>query len=181
MLFSFRPVCPDLLFYGGGFNDKWCRKEIYRPKKPLMWSARLKVDTAYFFGLEKDFYSTGKYFSPCYGGSFGQLATRKGIKDQCFVLSSYLGLKFFCPLGLNARLFLFYSPGGPSLLSNNTFVETSFSNRFVFTDQLGVGVKWDRNFGFEMGARLYHFSNGDIFPINGGIDVPIMFYLGVYR
>ena len=69
-----------------------------------------------------------------------------------------------------------YSPAGPSLLSKKQFVSTSFSNCFVFQNQFGVGVSIVKDNEYEVIIKQYHYSNGDIFPINGGIDLPLNFW-----
>lgn len=166
--------------YYGFYPQEAKLEHLYRPPKPLMWCARLKVDRAYFFGNEMNIYKLGEFFHLVYGVSVGYLEKHLDGIHKNLVLSTYLGMRFDLQFTKKLHAIFFYSPAGPSALMNKEFATTRYSNNFVFTDQIGIGLKFDRRHPIEIGARMYHFSNADIFPINGGIDVPIMFYIGIY-
>jgi hypothetical protein len=166
-------------FFIGGFERGVVLSEVYRPKQPLMWSAKLKVDRAVIIAYEKQIYSLSSYLEFYGGVSFGFLQKITEVEDKAQVTGGYLLTRLYFLNKKNLKLFFLWSPAGPSLLSKNKFSSTEFSNRFVFQDQFGIGgrVKGDKE--YEIFAKLYHFSNGSLFPINGGIDIPLLVGMGV--
>jgi hypothetical protein len=165
--------------YFSFYNKRLISINPYRPPKPFFWTARLSVDYAAFVGVEKTFFSYKKYFSLSYGVSVGVLGTNSKNIDNINVISLYAISRIYV-LSLDSfRLFILYSPGGPSLLSKRAFSDTKFSNSFVFQNQLGLGFDLGSSKQFSVLLKIYHFSNGDLFAINGGIDTPLLLGLGL--
>ena len=110
--------------------------------------------------------------------SFGVLGTNSKNIDIVNVVSLYVVSKIYVLSQDGFRIFILYSPGGPSLLSKRAFSDTRFSNSFVFQNQMGLGFDLGSSKQFSLLLKIYHFSNGDLFAINGGIDTPLLLGLG---
>lgn len=160
--------------YVSGYEQEIMPNHVYRPRKPLMWNARLKVDRALLAGYEHPFYSYKKMLELYSGVSMGYLETTTKTEDQIGVVSAYLLARLYLIRSEVFSGYIIYSPAGPSLLSKSTFATTAFSNNFVFQNQFGVGASFGKNADTELFLKLYHYSNGDLFPVNGGIDIPIV-------
>lgn len=174
----------DIYATGGSFSVSGYERgavpsNVYRPSKPLMWTARLKVDRAIIAAYEKRIYKPWNYLEFYSGLSVGYLEKNQAHQDSISVISNYIMMRVYLMKTSFCGLFLLYSPAGPSFLSKKNFVKTGFSNRFVFQDQFGLGAEVKGRAHYEIFAKLYHFSNGDIFPINGGIDIPLMVGLAI--
>lgn len=159
-------------FYISGYERSLCPNDPPRPPKPLMWTATTKVDKAFILGFEHELYKT-KYLEFHSGISGGQVELLREEADSLWVGSIYLMGHLNLYKSKNLKLYVLYSPAGPSILSQNTLGPTAFSNRFVFQDQFGVGLFLNTDAKMHIFAKFYHFSNGDLFPVNGGFDIPI--------
>ena len=47
------------------------------------------------------------------------------------------------------------------------------SNRFLFQDLMGVSVVAGKNRHTVIGLGIGHYSNGNLFPINAGVAIPL--------
>jgi hypothetical protein len=157
------------------YNSSLWSGDTYRPPKPIFWTANLNADYSFFVGIDKNFFSYKDYVKFFYGANLGVLGTNKKVVDQVYVLSMHLLSKFYLLHLAKFKLYLLYSPGGLSLLSNRKFATTKFSNNFVFENQIGFGFTTSLIKNTEFFAKIYHFSNGGLFPVNGGIDIPLVF------
>jgi len=159
-------------FFVSFYEGNVISKKILRPPPPFMWTAMLKVDRAFVLGCETKVFEA-EYVSIIGGLSASNLQTSLVIKDSLWVGSVYLMAKVPLFTFKDFKGYLLYSPAGPSMLSKNTFATTGYTNRFVFQDQFGFSVMYEDT--VEFFVKQYHFSNGDIFPVNGGIDIPLQF------
>ena len=163
----------DNRFYISGYDSTYLTKTIPVLPKPLMWTARLKVDRALNVGYEHQIYSINEYIKLYLGSSVGYLQARNSKSDEMFAVSAYLLSRIYIVKKHGTEVFILYSPGGPSILSQNTFSTTKWSNQFVFQNQIGIGLSLSRLNNVEVTLRQYHFSNGGLFPVNGGVDIPL--------
>ena len=169
----------DDIFYASGYEESVLPRNTPRPPKPLMWNARLKVDRSLIIGYEKSIYTSNQFFSLYAGVSSGLMKTIHPVMDDVYVLSSYLLARFYLINRPSFKTYILYSPAGPSMLSKNQFATTGFSNLFVFQNQFGIGWELDKNAKIGCFLKMYHYSNGDLFPVNGGIDIPLVFGVSV--
>jgi hypothetical protein len=186
----FKYVCAFLLlvsglfgsrgkFFVGGFDSAVLPSDVYRPGKPLMWDAKLKVDRAIMLSYERDLYHFGRYLELYSGISGGFLESFGEKEDSIQTFGGYLMARLYFVKVRNFQMFFMWSPAGPSFLTKREFATTEFSNLFVFQDQFGIGIRVKGKREYDFFVKLYHFSNGDIFPINGGIDIPLLIGFGV--
>ena len=157
--------------YLSGFDNCYFPNDVPAPPKPLMWIAKLKVDRAINGGYEHRIYEYHNHFELYLGCSGAYLQTWNSLVDEMFVGSTYLLARIYMIRRNGAELFFLYSPGGPSILSKNTFSTTKWTNQFVFQNQFGVGVSLSRFPDLEFFIKQYHYSNCGFFPINGGVDI----------
>jgi hypothetical protein len=169
----------DDIFYASGYEESVLPRNTPRPPKPLMWNARLKVDRSLIIGYEKAVYTPNQYFSLYTGVSSGLMKTIHPVMDDVYVLSGYLLARFYFYNTSSFKTYILYSPAGPSMLSKSQFATTGFSNLFVFQNQFGIGWELDKSAKIGCFLKMYHYSNGDLFPVNGGIDIPLVFGINV--
>jgi hypothetical protein len=55
-------------------------------------------------------------------------------------------------------------------------VETG--RKFTFHDFMGIGAFTGKKKNFYTGIRIAHYSNGNIFPDNDGVMIPLTFNVG---
>ncbi|MBC61807.1 MAG: hypothetical protein CMP11_05055 [Zetaproteobacteria bacterium] len=173
---------PRYTYTLGIYNKFILQKDLPRPPKPIFWEADLLADFGSILSMEKNLYKISESILIDWGLSFcswGVYQKNEVYKKQYFhSFSIFLSSRFYLFTYEKIRPFLYYSIGGPSYISEKEFASTQFSNNFVFQDQLGLGLSFSNKPSIEISLRIFHYSNGDLFPINGGIDVPIVLGLG---
>ncbi|MBL0274441.1 MAG: acyloxyacyl hydrolase [Chitinophagaceae bacterium] len=65
---------------------------------------------------------------------------------------------------------------GPTYLSKKLLIMKG-PKHFTFHDFMGIGIFTGQKKNLNAGIRIAHFSNGNIFPQNDGIKVPLTFSL----
>lgn len=166
-------------------NLDWVNWDPPTPPSPIFWNIRHV--SANIPGNHGDYARQGgmlrysrmflarRYFSMSLGSSVSYWQNYRG---NLWAYSVYLQMRLWLPLGKNARAYLLYSIAGPTYLTNRRFGSAYFSENFLFQDYLGVGLQLGNRHAIDIEAYTTHYSNGDIFAVNSGIQVPIMFALG---
>ena len=168
----------NFLFSGKSYSQS----KIMTPPDFLFWRASTKVNSGGAFSLERILTEVNERILINKGLSLSHWMsshTASISKHGISILSVYLSGYFYFLNIFSQQLYLYTSIGGPSWMSKNSFEKTGFSNRFVFQNQLGVGTNWGGRKEYNLGLRFIHYSNGDLFPINGGFDVPVAIFLGL--
>ncbi|MCH9811263.1 hypothetical protein K0U07_00700, partial [bacterium] len=82
--------------YLGAYEDAIMPNEAYRPPKPFMWNANLKVTRSVTAGFEHRFYSYRKWME-LYTGVSGNYMEAKGTlsHDAIGAVSTYLMLRLY--------------------------------------------------------------------------------------
>ena len=71
-----------------------------------------------------------------------------------------------------------YSLAGPTFISRTTIDDQDTGRRFTFQDFMGAGVFAGRSKHLNAEIRIAHYSNGNLFPQNAGVTIPLGFNLG---
>jgi hypothetical protein len=75
-------------------------------------------------------------------------------------------------------LYLDYSVAGPTLITRTSIDGEQTGKHFTFQDFMGAGVFLGRKRRIAAEVRIEHYSNGNLFPQNPGVTIPLGFYLG---
>jgi hypothetical protein len=76
------------------------------------------------------------------------------------------------------EFYLGYSLAGPALITSTTIDGAETGRHFTFQDFMSAGVFLGRHRKVAAEARIAHYSNGNLFPQNPGVTIPLGFYLG---
>jgi len=71
-----------------------------------------------------------------------------------------------------------YSLAGPTFISSRTLEGHDLGSQFTFQDFLGGGVFLGAEKHVAIGVKINHYSNGNLFPENAGVMVPVTFTVG---
>ena len=71
-----------------------------------------------------------------------------------------------------------YSAAGPTILTRRVIDHINLSNHFIFQDLMGFGACFGKDKNIDMNIKIGHYSNGNLFPTNPGVDVPITLSAG---
>ncbi|HYN08987.1 MAG TPA: acyloxyacyl hydrolase [Vicinamibacterales bacterium] len=158
--------------FGYGIN------QFFASRFPIFWGGRVEVARGWSLHYQRNIFHTEKLFSFDVGASAAQWKSRKN-GEKFLTLSVYplLRLTFWrTPL---ADWFLSYSVAGPSRMTRKVVDDQDTgTNRFTFQDFMGMGVFAGKDRNVMIGIKIVHYSNGNLFPRNAGVAVPLTFTLG---
>jgi hypothetical protein len=99
-------------------------------------------------------------------------------KDKFFTVSVYPVLRFTAVRSPKTDLFFEYTVAGPTFISKTIIDNENTGRHFTFYDAMGIGMFTGKDKRLNAGIRIAHFSNGNVFPNNNGVKVPLTFNLG---
>ncbi len=161
--------------YGGaGFGTN----DFLSSTVPIFWGAELAVDHGFTIRYEQNLFHSQKRFAFDLGVSAARWHSQKSVEYLSSV-SVYPILKYALIRSDAADLQVSYSLAGPTILSSDTLdgVPTGTS-RFIFQDLIGLAVSAGRSRNVLVGLGIGHYSNGNLLPINPGINIPLTLTLG---
>ena len=137
------------------------------------------VETRRGFTLD---YQRNVYHSSMFAVDFGASASywkSQGEKDIFRTASVYPLLRFFVVHTESADYYASYSIAGPTYISAVIIDGRDTGDHFTFQDFIGVGAFMGKARRLNAELGLKHFSNGNIFPNNPGIKIPLTLTLGL--
>ena len=145
---------------------------------PIFWGGNLSVDHGFTVRYERNLFHTTSRFAFDLGASGARWHAPKSSEHLASV-SLYPLLRFFLIRTRSADLHVYYSLAGPTILSRADLNGVPLgTNRFSFQDLMGVSVLAGRTRNVLIGVGLGHYSNGNLFPINAGVAIPLAISLG---
>ncbi len=156
---------------GYGVND------LFSKKIPVFWGGVAHVKQGFSLNYQRNIFHTRKVFSFDWGAGIGYWKSEKK-HEEFFTLSLYPVLRFTAFRSKKADLFFEYAVAGPAFISKKIIDNEDTGPRFTFQDFMGIGLFAGAKKNWNAGIRIVHFSNGNIFPQNAGVKVPLTFSLG---
>jgi len=168
-----KPFIKNQLSFGFYAKD-FINIHIPEPPSPLFWKASLKVDHGVMLIYRHMLYHRG-FLSISVGSSISRWVKSN---EHVYAFSAFFQLRLWLFLRRHVSFYLLYSAAGPTMITDRTFATSNFSENFLFQDILGFGMQIGQSRAFTLEAYTVHYSNGDIFPKNSGIQVPFVIALG---
>jgi len=157
--------------FGYGVNNFVSRKV------PVFWGGHAEVDQGVAAHVERNVFHARKVFALDLGMSTGAYRTRRD-RQRFFTGSVYPLLRFTLVRTGAADLYFAYSLAGPTYISRTVLDGLDTGRHFTFQDFMGVGIFAGRRRNLNLGVKINHYSNGNIFPQNAGVKIPLTFGLG---
>jgi hypothetical protein len=157
---------------GYGVNDFVSKGAI-----PIFWGGSAEISRGITVQYQQNIFHARKVFSLDWGA--GMSLWRSNInKEKFFTVSLFPVFRFTALRTRSADLYFNYSVAGPSFISR-VFIDNEHSgSKFTFHDFMGMGVFAGNQRHFNAEIRISHYSNGNIFPNNAGLKIPLTFNLG---
>ena len=146
-------------------------------KVPIFWGGHAKVDFGVAPHYERNVFHTRKVFALDVGASAGFYKTRQN-NDRFYTLSLYPLFRFTFIRMRPADIYFAYSLAGPTYISKTMLDDLNTCRHFTFQDFMGLGVFAGKNRNLNVGVKINHYSNGNIFTQNAGVKIPLTFSLG---
>jgi hypothetical protein len=144
---------------------------------PVFWAGEVNVANGWSVNYQRLLLPPRRFFELAWGADASTWTSSKR-RQRFYTVSAYPVFRF-TPLRTNpVTLFLSYSLAGPSMISQTTIDDQKTGRRFTFQDFMSAGAFLGRKRRVAVEVRIAHYSNGNIFPQNPGVTVPLGFYLG---
>ena len=157
---------------GYGVNDFVSKGAI-----PIFWSGAIQVEKGFSINYQRNIFHTRKVFSLDLGAGLSYWITKKG-KEKLYTLSLYPVFRFTALRSRSTDLYMNYSFGGPSFISKKIIDGMDTGEKFTFQDFMGLGIFTGKKRKLNAEVRIAHYSNGNIFPQNNGLMIPLTLNIG---
>lgn len=146
--------------------------EFVSTKVPIFWGGNARVDIGIAPHYERNVFHTRRIFALDVGTSAGVYMTRQR-DDRFYTASVYPLLRFTFLRTTRADVYFAYSVAGPTFISKVLLDDLDTGHHFTFQDFMSIGLFAGRNRHVNVGVKINHFSNGNIFTQNAGITIPL--------
>jgi len=143
---------------------------------PIFWGGDAQVRTGFSASYQRNIFHSKRVFSFDWAVGVGIWKTKGN--ESFFTFSLNPILRFTVLRTSAADYFLEYSVAGPSFISKNKLDDIELGRKFTFHDFMGMGVYTGKKRDFYAGIRIAHYSNGNLFPQNDGVMIPLTFNIG---
>ena len=136
-----------------------------------------EVERGISIQYQRNVFHGWKVFSLDFGTTFGWWESKEN-KDGFFTISLFPLFRFTAFRSKLTDLYFNYSLAGPAFISKAVIDEKKTGKKFTFQDFMGVGIFTGKKRKMNAEIRIAHYSNGNIFPKNDGVKIPLTFNLG---
>jgi hypothetical protein len=154
-------------------------------KASLFWGGDVEVYQGLSFNYHRNIFHTAKVFALDWGVSASTWQT-SGIgktityptKESFFTLSVFPELRFNFLHTQPFDAYFYYSVAGPTYISKTILDGVDTGEHFTFQDNIGLGMFFGKNRNLNAELKIGHYSNGNVFPQNGAIKIPLSLNVG---
>jgi len=158
--------------FGYGVNNF-----VSEGKVPIFWAGEAEVQSGFSINYQRNIFYGAKAFSLDWGASLGIWRSNVN-KEKFYTLSIYPVLKWTFLHTDPVDVYFFYTVAGPAYISRTMVDEKDLGKHFTFQDNMGTGFFFGENRNFNVEIKIGHYSNGDLFPGNEGVKIPLTLNLG---
>jgi hypothetical protein len=144
---------------------------------PIFWGGDAQVDQGLAAHFEQNVYHTRRMFALDVGVSTGTYRTRN-FHERFVTASVYPLLRLFLVRGKSADFYFAYALAGPTYIGRTRLDGLDTGRHFTFQDFMGVGLFLGARRHLNLNLKLNHYSNGNIFPQNAAVMIPLTFGVG---
>jgi hypothetical protein len=158
--------------FGYGVNDALSNSAV-----PIFWGGNVEVRRGASVNFQRNVFHTRRFFSFDVGTSIGVWESAQN-RQRFATASVYPLFRFTLIRTALADAYLNYSLAGPTFISRVNIDQQDTGRSFTFRDYMGAGFYLGKARKWNAEWNIGHFSNGNIFPRNAGIKIPLTVYLG---
>lgn len=143
----------------------------------IFWGGGVKIKNGLSIDYQRNIFHSRKVFSLDWGGGVSYWTSRQD-KEKLFTITVYPVFRYTAIRTKPTDLYFVYSFAGPAFISK-TFIDGMDTGKyFTFQDFMGIGMFGGKTRNLNAEIRIMHYSNGNIFPQNNGLMIPLTFALG---
>jgi hypothetical protein len=158
--------------FGYGVNNAVSKGPV-----AIFWGGKVNIKEGLWLKYQRNIFHTKKVFSLDVGTSAGWWRSNNE-KESIYTLSVYPMMRFTVMRIKPMDLYFNYSAIGPSFISRVNIDSKETGTHFTFQDFMGMGVFVGNKRNVNAEISINHYSNGNVFPQNAGLKIPLTFNLG---
>jgi len=143
----------------------------------IFWGGNSEISRGTFITYQRNIFHSPKVFALDWGANISVLQTNKNREDF-FALSLFpvfrLNLLHTKPLDT----YFYYIVAGPTYISKTILDGENTGKKFTFYDAMALGFFFGKKRSLNAELRIAHYSNGNIFPANSGVKIPLTINMG---
>jgi hypothetical protein len=144
---------------------------------PVFWGGLAKVHRGLALRYERNVFHTRRLFSLDWGVEAAYWQST--LERRRFATLAAFPAFRFTPLRTKpADVYFTYSLAGPAFISKVTIDGEETGRHFTFQDFMGLGLYLGRERRLNVELGIAHYSNGNLFPRNAGVSVPLTVSVG---
>lgn len=144
---------------------------------PIFWAGDVKTRNGAQFIYQRNIFHTHKIFSFDVGISASSY--HSSVNNTLFqAYSMFPEFRFWFLRRPSADLYFMYSVAGPTYITRATIDNIYLGGNFTFQDLMGIGGFFGKKKHLNVALTLGHYSNGNLFPNNPGVTVPMIISVG---
>ncbi|MFW5891764.1 MAG: acyloxyacyl hydrolase [Bacteroidota bacterium] len=143
----------------------------------VFWGGHLEVQNGISLNYQRNVFHGRKFFALDVGANVSRWKTNQ-FETVFHTLSLYPVLRFTLLRTSPADFFFFYSVAGPTFITDGVIDEVETGRKFTFYDYMGIGTFAGDQRELSAELKIGHYSNGNLFPQNAGVMVPLTLSLG---
>lgn len=144
---------------------------------PIFWGGAVKVKNGIALNYQRNIFHSRKVFALDWGIGGAAWKSNKN-KTNFFTISAYPVFRFTTIRSKMADIYIEYSVAGPTYISKVLIDGEETGKHFTFQDMMGIGAFAGKKKNINAGIRIAHYSNGNLFPQNNGVMIPLTFSIG---
>ncbi len=146
-------------------------------KLRVFWGGRVHVKQGVSINYQRNIIDFAKFFSFDCGIN---TSWWQSIKDDehFYTISVFPALRINFLRRKHLDAYLYYAVGGPSYISKTKMDGYDLGKKFIFIDNLGLGVFFGEKRNYSVELRIGHYSNANLFMPNQGVKAPLSLNLG---
>lgn len=174
------PVWPKNVFQVGYVTDALgygANDFVAKGAVPVFFTGSVQVTQGLSVNYQRNVLHTHRFFALDGGAAVSAWKSRK-TGERFYTAAVYPVARLIAVRTNPLELYLSYSLAGPALITRTAIDGEGTGRRFTFQDFMGAGVFLGRKRRVAAEVRIAHYSNGNLFPQNPGVTIPLGFYLG---
>jgi len=174
------PEPPKNLIHLGYINDAvgfGINNFVSKGAVPIFWTGNVYVSHGWSADYQRNLFHTRRFFALDWGATVSTWRSRQN--GQSFYTAAIYPMARVTPIRTGSfECYLGYSLAGPAFISATTIDAQLAGRHFTFQDFVSSGVTIGGRHKVNAEIRITHYSNGNLFPQNPGVTVPLGFYVG---
>ena len=144
---------------------------------PIFWGGNSEVAQGIQLTYQKNIFHGPRFFAMDWGTNISYWQTRDN-RENFFTISIFPVFRFNYLHTKPFDAYFFYTLGGPAFISKSTLDGDDTGKKFTFYDAMALGFFFGKTRQYNLEFKIAHFSNGNIFPQNGGVKIPLSLNIG---